>query len=144
MRNVGGNTHNSMIDLCHAGAALAPAHFMSADILCYSFYMPKPRGREHTSLTETAALVVRELEKLPDIKMIAPGEIRTGARRRGGARFITTTYTVAGMELLISGESVQKVSVHTDSEPRIIFALLKDAKKLRNFSFNERERKPGI
>ena len=106
--------------------------------------MSKPRGKEHTTLTETAELVVRELEKIPGIKMIAPGEIRTGARRRGGERFITATYTTAGMELLISGQSVQKVAIHTQSNPVKIFGTLKTSKKLHGFSFKERERKPGI
>ena len=105
--------------------------------------MPKPRGREHTSLTETAALVVRELLKLPGIKMIAPGEIRTNARSRGGSRFATATFTAAGFELLISGQSVQKVSVHTDT-PELVFDALKQSKKLKEFEFRERERKPGV
>ena len=104
--------------------------------------MPKPRGREHTSLTETAQIVVRELKKLHGIKMIAPGEIRTGARRRGGARFCTASFTTAGMELLISGQSVQKVSVHTN-DPRETFEQLKNAKPLKDFAFRSRERKPG-
>ena len=104
--------------------------------------MPKPRGREHSSLTETAQLVVRELEKLPGIKMIAPGEIRVNARRRGGGRFATATFTTAGLELLISGQSVQRVSVHTD-HPILIFEQLKKAKTLQNFTFSSRERKPG-
>ncbi len=105
--------------------------------------MPKPRGREHTSLTETATLVVRELEKLPGIKMIAPGEIKTGRRKRGGGRFVTAVYTRPGMELLISGQSVQRVAVHTD-HPTVIFNELQKAKSLRDFAFSERERKPGI
>lgn len=105
--------------------------------------MPKPRGKEHTTLTETAQLVVRELLKLPGIKMIAPGEIRTNARTRGGSRFATATFTAAGLELLISGQSVQKVSVHTDT-PEVIFEQLKNAKSLREFTFKSRERKPGV
>lgn len=105
--------------------------------------MPKPRGKEHTTLTETAQLVVRELEKLPGIKMIAPGEIRTGARSRGGTRHCTASITTAGMELLISGQSVQKVSIHTE-DPEIIFKQLKNAKSLRDFAFKSRERKPGV
>ncbi len=74
--------------------------------------MTKPRGKEHTTLTETADTVVRELEKISGIKMIAPGEIRTN-RRGAGGRFLTITYTKAGFELLISGQSSQKVAVHT-------------------------------
>lgn len=105
--------------------------------------MLKKRGKEHTSLTETAQLVVRELQKLPGIKMIAPGEIRSNARSRTGKRFVTITYTTAGFELLVSGQSVQKVAVHTDGDPKTITATLKESKRLREITFNERERKPG-
>tara|TARA_B100000508_G_scaffold116486_1_gene95877 strand:- start:4103 stop:4420 length:318 start_codon:yes stop_codon:yes gene_type:complete len=105
--------------------------------------MPKPRGREHTSLTETAALVVRELEKLPGITMIAPGEIKTTSRRKTGKRFVTFVRTVAGIELIITGQSVQKVSIHTDSANEVIDSLTK-SKPLREFSFAERERLPGV
>lgn len=106
------------------------------------FYMPKPRGREHSTLTETADLVVRELERIPGIKMIAPGEIRSNARSAKG-RFVTANYTNAGFELIISGQSAQKVAVHTNTNPHTIFATLKASKKLREFIFKERERKPG-
>jgi hypothetical protein len=105
--------------------------------------MSKPRGREHSTLTETADMVVRELEKIPGIKMIAPGEIRTNKRTASG-RFVTCNYTAAGFELLISGQSSQKVAVHTTSNPRIIITQLKSSKKLREFTFKERERKPEI
>ncbi len=105
--------------------------------------MPKPRGREHSSLTETAQTVVNELEKLPGIKMIAPGEINVSSRS-ASQRFITVVYTTAGFELLISGQSTQKVSVHTDTEPTLIIDALKQSKKLREFIFKERERKPGV
>lgn len=105
--------------------------------------MPKPRGREHATLTETADTVVRELEKIAGIKMIAPGEIRTSSRTASG-RFITVAYTSAGFELLISGQSTQKVAVHTDESTEAIIAVLKENKKLREFEFKERERKPGI
>lgn len=104
--------------------------------------MPKPRGREHSTLTETADLVVRELHKIPGIKMIAPGEIRTNSRSAGG-RFITVSYTTAGLELLISGQSSQKVSVHTTKSSQTIVNKLKFSKKLREFEFKERDRKPG-
>ena len=107
------------------------------------FGMPKPRGREHATLTETARLVVRELEKVPGIKMIAPGEIRTNTRGAKG-RFITVVYTTAGFELLVSGQSTQKISVHTTDNPIAIIGVLKDSKKLREFTFKERERKPGV
>ena len=105
--------------------------------------MPKPRGREHTTLTETATLVVSELMKIPGIKMIAPGVINTSARASSGQRFVTAVYTSAGLELIITGQSVQKVAVHT-AEPKQVFATLTKSKKLGNFTFKERERKPGV
>jgi len=115
----------------------------SGQLLCYlTLNMPKPRGREHSTLTETATLVVHELVKIPGIKMIAPGEIRTNSRGASG-RFVTCVYTNAGFELIISGQSAQKVAVHTTSDPKIIFTELKASKKLRDFTFKDRERKPG-
>ena len=104
--------------------------------------MPKPRGREHSTLTETATLVVKELEKIPGVKMIAPGEIRTNSRGASG-RFLTCVYTTAGFELIISGQSTQKVAVHTTGNAKSIFTMLKASKKLREFEFKERERLPG-
>ena len=104
--------------------------------------MPKPRGREQSTLTETATLVVRELEKIPGIKMIAPGEIRTN-ERGGRGKFVTVVYTTAGFELIVSGQGSQKVAVHTSGDARAIIATLKASKKLREFIFKERERKPG-
>jgi len=106
--------------------------------------MPKPRGKEHTTLTETAKEVVRVLERLPGVKMIAPGEIKTNSRKGAGSRFVTAVYTTAGMELIISGQSVQKVAIHTEGSPKALFKALKEHKKMRNFSFKERERKPGV
>lgn len=110
-------------------------------MLPYS-HMAKPRGREHSTLTETATLVVGELLKIPGIKMIAPGEIRTNSRGASG-RFITCIYTTAGFELIISGQSAQKVAVHTTTNPHVIFATLQASKKLREFTYKERDRKPG-
>jgi hypothetical protein len=104
--------------------------------------MTKPRGKEHSTLTETADFVVRELEKIPGIKMIAPGEIRTN-KRSASLRFVTVTYTHAGFELLISGQSSQKVAVHTSVNPESIIIKLKTSKRLREYIFKERERKPG-
>ncbi len=75
--------------------------------------------------------------------MIAPGEIRTARRSRAGSRFVTANFTTSGMELLISGQSVQRVAVHT-SEPETVYEELKKAKSLRDFAFKSRERKPGI
>ena len=106
--------------------------------------MAKQRGKEHTTLTETAQEVVRVLQGIPGVKMIAPGEIKTNSRKGAGSRFVTAVYTTAGMELIISGQSVQKVAIHTDGNAKTIFKALKDHKKMRNFSFKERERKPGV
>lgn len=105
--------------------------------------MPKPRGREHSTLTETAAMVVYELKRIPGIKMIAPGEIRTN-KKSSSTRYVTAVYTSGGFELLISGQSIQKVAVHTEANPHKIFHALKSSKKLQGFMFKERDRKPGI
>ncbi len=104
--------------------------------------MPKPRGRSHSTLTETAELVVKELQGLSGIKMIAPGEIRTNSRGSSG-RFITIVHTNAGCELIISGQSTQKVSIHGDNLERIA-SFLSSSKRLQQFTIKERERKPGI
>lgn len=101
--------------------------------------MTRPRGSEHSTLTETAALVVYELKKIPGIKMIAPGEIRTNSRG-ASKRFVTCVYTTAGFELIISGQSSQKVAVHTSTDPQQILTTLKSSKKLRDFVFKERKR----
>tara|TARA_B100000508_G_scaffold136627_1_gene129868 strand:- start:105 stop:329 length:225 start_codon:yes stop_codon:yes gene_type:complete len=74
--------------------------------------------------------------------MIAPGEIKTGSRR-GGKRFVTAVETTAGLELIITGQSVQKVAVHT-KEPTAVYETLKNTKSLRDFVFSYRERKPGV
>jgi len=105
--------------------------------------MAKMRGREHTTLTETATLVVSVLKRLSGVKMIAPGIIKTTGASKRGQRFVTAVYTTAGMELIITGQSVQKVSVHAD-HPKALFEALKLDKRLSNFSFKEREKKPGV
>lgn len=104
--------------------------------------MAKPRGREHTTLTETASQVVKELYKIPGIKMIAPGEISTGSKR-GGKRFVTVVELVSGCELIITGQSVQKVAVH-GADAKTILTHLSKRKTLQEFSFKERSRKPGV
>ena len=106
--------------------------------------MTRPRGREHTTLTETAKLVVDVLERLPGVKMIAPGEIKKAGRRKGGGRHCTIVYTRAGFELLITGQSVQRVAVHTYGDPKLVVTALEKGKALRAFAFSTRERKPGI
>jgi Predicted metal-binding protein (DUF2103) len=104
--------------------------------------MPSPRGRSHTTLTETAKEVVSVLEKYAGIKMIAPGMI-TG-RNNTAKRHVTAVYTTAGMELIISGQGVQKVAVHTVVSARTIFSQIKTSKKLQHFTWSSRERKPGV
>lgn len=73
--------------------------------------------------------------------MIAPGQIKTNGRQ-SGSRFITAVYTTAGLELIISGQSVQKVAVHTKT-PELVTEILQNTKSLKNFAFKTRERKPG-
>ncbi len=101
--------------------------------------MPKPRGSEHTTLTETAELLVRELKKQSGIKMIAPGIIDA---KRSGKRHITAVYTSAGIHFIVSGTGVQKIAVHlTDAAagPKLV-AALKNAKALKQFAWGERLR----
>ena len=106
--------------------------------------MPKPRGKEHTTLTETAQEIVRVLQQIPGVKMIAPGEIKTNSRKGAGTRFVTAVHTTAGMELIVSGQSVQKVAIHSDISSKDIYKELKNHKRLKNFTFKERDRKPGV
>ena len=105
--------------------------------------MPKPRGRNHTSLTETAAIVVKALQGVPGIKMIAPGEIASPRRNRTGKRWITAVFTKAGMELIISGQGTQKIAVHTSADACMIFQQLQQDKRLQSFQFKTRLRVPG-
>ena len=106
--------------------------------------MAKNRGKEHTTLTETAEEVVSVLRLIPGIKMIAPGIINQNARGSAGSRFVTVVYTQAGFELIVTGQGVQKVAIHTENDPKAIVEALKSSKKLKNFAFKERERKPGV
>jgi len=105
--------------------------------------MPKPRGREHTTLTETADEVVRILEKIPNVKMIAPGEINNGGKKGAAKKFLTISFTTSGFEMLISGQGVQKVAVHTQASRLVVSALVGN-KKLQSFTIKMRDRKPGI
>jgi hypothetical protein len=107
--------------------------------------MAKKRGTEHTTLTETAQEVIDVLRLQNGVKMIAPGIINQNARGRAGKRFVTIVHTKPGFELLITGAGVQKVAIHIEETSRIsIIDALKTSKRLRNFGFKERERKPGI
>ena len=108
-------------------------------------YMAKNRGKEHTTLTETAEEVVSVLKLQTGVKMIAPGMINTTSKRGNGSRFVTIVYNTAGFELIISGQSAQKVAVHAEkSDVKAIVEGLKSAKRLKNYTFKERERKPGV
>ena len=107
--------------------------------------MAKPRGKEHTTLTETACEVVEVLALQKGVKMIAPGIIKTNSRKGAGSRFVTIVHTTAGFELIIIGQSVQKVAVHAEkANVKAIIEQLRAHKRLRNFDFKERERKPGV
>ncbi len=106
--------------------------------------MSKLRGGTHTTLTETAKLVVSVLEKIPGVLMISPGIITKG-RSRSGQRRVTAVFTTAGIEFIISGQSIQKVAVHCRQiESLIIFSELQKHKRLSEFSFSSRDKKPGI
>lgn len=105
--------------------------------------MARKRGSSHTTLTETADLVVRELERVGGIKMIAPGIIDA---KRSGKRYITAIYTSSGFELIISGTGVQKVAVHllNPAEGPQLIKKLQNNKNLQLFTWNQRDKKPGI
>lgn len=107
--------------------------------------MAQKRGSEHTTLTETAQEIVDVLRLQRGVKMIAPGIITKNAKGRGGSRFVTIVYTTAGFEMIITGQGVQKVAVHAQGhDVSVIIDSLKRSKRLRNFEFKERERKPGV
>ena len=101
----------------------------------------KKVSRRHTSVTEAASEVLSVVRTLAEIKRISPGEIRQN--KGNGARRLTITHTNAGLDLLITGDAVQKVAVSTES-PREVTEFIKNSKELRRFSVTERERKPGI
>ncbi len=102
------------------------------------------RGGTHTTLTETAELVVQILEKIPGVTLISPGII-SKARSKSGIRYVTAVFTTAGLELLISGQGVQKVAIHcNNSDSSRIFKTLSTHKKLTQMKFKTRDRKPGM
>ena len=106
--------------------------------------MTSLRGGTHTTLTETAELVVRALETIPDVTKISPGII-TKNSRKGGNRHVTAAFTNAGLELIISGQGVQKVAAHCNpTEAARIYTTLTLHKKLSGFAFKTRDKKPGI
>jgi hypothetical protein len=105
-------------------------------------FMTQIRHGTHTTLTETAQVVVTALKQQSGVKLIAPGIIDA---RRSGKRHITVVYTTAGFELIISGQGVQKVAVHLSniSGSVTLIRTLKSAKNLKQFAWNERVNKPG-
>lgn len=106
--------------------------------------MKKLRGGTHTTLTDTAELVVHVLEKIPGVTMISPGVI-SNTRSKGSTRFVTAVFTTAGMELIISGQGIQKVAVHCNPlDAQVIFTTLSSHKKLSLITFKTRKRKPGV
>jgi hypothetical protein len=106
--------------------------------------MANIRGGTHSTLTETAEAVVQVLEKIPGVTLISPGII-TKSKSQSGMRRVTGVFTNAGMEIIVSGQSIQKVAVHCnpDLAPHIFHALSLH-KKLAQFTFKTRERKPGV
>ena len=106
--------------------------------------MKNLRGGTHTTLTETAALVVRILEGIPGVTRISPGIIAKNGGRTGQS-YVTAVFTNAGLELIITGQGVQKVAVHcAESDARQILQSLRNNKRLAALQFKTRERKPGI
>ena len=106
--------------------------------------MKNIRGGTHTTLTETANLVVTVLEKIPGVSLISPGIISRSSSK-GGKRFVTAVFTNAGMELIISGQGVQKVAVHcSPKDTTRIYSELTTHKKLSAFTFSTRDKKPGV
>ncbi len=106
--------------------------------------MIKSRGKTHTTLTETALVICKEISKIQGVKMIAPGKITNTRKTTSGRRWLTAVYTNAGMELIVTGQGTQKISVHTSKCAPVIFNELIQQKNLKSFNFKERKRKPGI
>jgi hypothetical protein len=100
------------------------------------------RGGTHTTLIGAAQEVVREIDRLPSnlVNRTSPGRITKPSR--SGARRLTFVHTNVGLELQVCGDGVQTVSVHTD-RPQEVVEALRRARKLKHFTFAERERRPG-
>ena len=106
--------------------------------------MKTKRGGTHTTLTETAEVVVRVLEGIAGVAMISPGIINQNGGRSGKS-YVTAVFTNAGLELIITGQGVQKVAVHCDpKEAGEILKTLQAHKRLAALAFKNRDRKPGI
>jgi hypothetical protein len=106
--------------------------------------MANLRGGTHTSLTETAELVVKVLETIRGVTKISPGIISKNSGRTGKS-FVTVVFTNAGFELIITGQGVQKVAVHAEpKDAGDIYRSLSTHKKLTGLTFKTRDRRPGI
>jgi hypothetical protein len=102
------------------------------------------RAGDHTTLTETSERVVAVLARQNVPFRLSPGEIRQN-HRRGGMNYLTVIKTNAGLELLISGQGSQKVTVLcTTTDAITILANLNASKLLNDFTIKSRERKPGM
>lgn len=97
-------------------------------------YKGKKKSGNHSTLTDAGMSVVSVLQRMDDVKSISPGEIKKTAS--GGKRFITCVRTNMGLEILVSGDNVQKLNVHTEN-PDQLFESMGTHKKLnRNFTIN--------
>lgn len=106
--------------------------------------MKSLRAGTHTTLTETAELVVKVLEGIPGVTRISPGII-TQNGGRSGKSYITVIFTNAGLGLIVTGQGVQKVAAHCKPEEAAgILKALRGHKKLAALTFKTRDRKPGI
>lgn len=106
--------------------------------------MKNLRGGTHTTLTETAELVVKALEGISGVTRISPGII-TQNGGRSGKSYVTASFTNAGLELIITGQGVQKVAVHANPKHASdIFKALSTHKRLSALEFKTRDKKPGI
>ena len=96
--------------------------------------MTNKRGRSHTTLTPTAKKLVQIIKKIDGVKMIAPGEISSS---RSKSQRITFTKTNAGLHIIISGNGIQKIAVHTINEKinEKIISTIKKNKIYDNFIF---------
>ena len=99
--------------------------------------MSQKRGRAHTTLTPTAKKLVRIIEKIDGVKMIAPGEISSSRSR---SQRITFTKTAAGLKITISGNGIQKLAIHTenDSARKEIAMSVQQSKEFTDFIIKER------
>jgi hypothetical protein len=106
--------------------------------------MKQLRGGTHTTLTETAKSVVQVLEKIGGVSKISPGII-TQNGGRSGKSYVTAVFTNAGLELIITGQGVQKVAIHCQKCDRLqIFNKLRLDKRMAGINFKTRDRQPGI